>query len=125
MTLTEPDLACHWCGADDQLELIDIGVKIANPQVEFEHTLHRCGQCGKLMAEARWGKQHYLYRALEYPRTFRAPLYVLVYDVACGWCSRRSDRAVVSAGTHPDAPKGGDRFHPGRNLPTWTATVGG
>ena len=39
-------------------------------------------------AEARWGAQQYVYRALEYPRTFRAPLYVLVYDVACGWCGR-------------------------------------
>jgi hypothetical protein len=88
MTQTEPDLACYWCGADDKLELIDIGVKIANPQVDFEHAIHRCGHCGKLMAEARWGKQHYLYRALEYPRSFRAPVYVLVYDVACGWCGR-------------------------------------
>ena len=39
-------------------------------------------------AEARWGKQHFLYKALEYPRTFRAPLYVLVYPIACSWCSR-------------------------------------
>ena len=42
-----------------------------------------------LTAEARWGKQHFLYKALEYPRTFRAPLYVLVYPIACGWCRSR------------------------------------
>ena len=27
-------------------------------------------------------------RDREYPRTFRAPLYVLVYPIACGWCGR-------------------------------------
>ena len=34
------------------------------------------------------GSQHFVYRALEYPRTFRSPIYVLIYEVACGWCGR-------------------------------------
>jgi hypothetical protein len=73
---------------DDQLELADIDVKIANPQLDFDHAIYRCGSCGKLTAEARWGNQQYVYRAIEYSRRFRGVIYVLVYDVACGWCSR-------------------------------------
>jgi hypothetical protein len=84
----EPELACQWCGLDNDLVLVDYDIKVANPQVEFDHTIHRCAACAKLTAEARWGKQHFLYKALEYPRTFRAPLYVLVYPIACGWCGR-------------------------------------
>jgi hypothetical protein len=85
---TEPELACQWCGADSDLELVAFDVKVANPQVEFDHKIYRCGFCKKLTAEARWGKQTFAYRALEYPRTFRSPIYVLVYDVVCGWCGR-------------------------------------
>jgi hypothetical protein len=88
MTMTEHELTCRWCGTDDQVELADIDVRVANSQVDFDHQIYRCGRCAKLTAEARWGNQHYAYRALEYPRTFRGPLYVLVYDIACGWCGR-------------------------------------
>src|SRR5262245_33884190 len=86
--MTEQEMACQWCGENDELELADFDVNVANPQVDFDHTIYRCTRCGKLTAEARWGSQHYIYRALEYPRTFRAPIYVLVYDVVCGWCGR-------------------------------------
>ena len=85
---SEPELACQWCGTVDQLELIDFDIKVANPQVEFDHNIHRCGFCSKLTAEARWGKQLFQYRALAYPRSFRTPLYVLIYPIACGWCGR-------------------------------------
>jgi hypothetical protein len=85
---TEPELACQWCSMDSDLQLVDFDVKVANPQVEFEHKIYRCGFCDKLTAEARWGKQIFLYKALEYPRTFRSPVYVLVYNVGCGWCGR-------------------------------------
>ena len=84
----ESELACQWCGRENDLTLVDYDIKVANPQVEFDHNIHRCGACAKLTAEARWGKQHFLYKALEYPRTFRAPLYVLVYPIGCAWCSR-------------------------------------
>lgn len=84
----KPQLACQWCSMEDDLHLVDLDIKVANPQVEFEHRIHRCGVCGKLTAEARWGKQLFQYKALEYPRAFRAPIYVLVYPVACGWCGR-------------------------------------
>lgn len=87
---TEPRVACGWCGATE-LEVADIGVKIANPQVDFEHTILRCVACGKLMAEARWGSQEFRYRALEYPRRLRSPIYVLVYEVACSWCARADE----------------------------------
>ena len=86
--MTERETACQWCGANNELELADFDVKVANPEVDFDHSIYRCTACGKLTAEARWGRQHYTYRALEYPRTFRAPIYVLVYDIACGWCGR-------------------------------------
>jgi hypothetical protein len=86
--MSERALMCHWCGMDDQLELAAIDMKVANPQLDFDHQIYRCGYCGKLTAEAHWGNQQYVYRALEYPRTFRAPLYVLVYDIACAWCGR-------------------------------------
>ena len=88
MTMTEPELACHWCGMDEQLELADIDVRIANPQLDFDHAIYRCGRCTKLTAEARWAQQRYVYRAIEYQRAFRGVLYVLVYDVGCGWCGR-------------------------------------
>jgi len=81
-------LVCRWCGTEDELELADYDVKVANPQVDFEHKIYRCSQCGKLTAEARWGNQQFVYRALAYPRAFRRTIYVLVYDVACGWCGR-------------------------------------
>jgi hypothetical protein len=84
----DPELACQWCGQHNDLALVDYAIKVANPQVEFDHNIHRCGACAKLTAEARWGKQHFLYKALEYPRAFRAPLYVLVYPIACAWCTR-------------------------------------
>jgi hypothetical protein len=83
----EPALPCHWCG-EGELELADFDVKVANSQVDFEHKIYRCGQCGKLTAEARWGSQRFAYRALEYPRAFRRPVYVLVYEVGCAWCGR-------------------------------------
>ena len=86
--MAEHDLACHWCGMDDELEPADIKVKVANPQLDFDHTIYRCGHCEKLTAVARWGNQQYLYRAIEYPRRYRASIYVLVYDIACGWCGR-------------------------------------
>lgn len=85
---TEAELACQWCSIADQLELVDFDIKVANPQVEFEHSIYRCGACTKLTAAARWGKQLFQYKALEYPRTFRAALYVLVYPIACSWCGR-------------------------------------
>ncbi|MFL5803004.1 MAG: hypothetical protein ACJ8CR_14855 [Roseiflexaceae bacterium] len=86
--MAEQDLACHWCGMDDQLEPADIKVKVANPQLDFDHTIYHCGRCGKLTAVARWGNQQYVYRAIEYPRRYRASIYVLVYDIACSWCGR-------------------------------------
>src|SRR5262245_28571980 len=86
--MTSTELACEWSGMDSDPELIDFDVKVANPQVDFVHKIYRCGQCGKLTAEARWGNQQFVYKALEYPRTFRSPIYVLVYDIACGWCGR-------------------------------------
>lgn len=85
---SDPALACHWCGMEGDLALADFDVGIANPQVDFKHNIYRCGFCGKLMAEARWGKEQFAYRALEYPRAFRRTVYVLVYDIACGWCGR-------------------------------------
>ena len=84
----ESELRCQWCSMDAELELVNLDVKVANPQVEFEHNIYRCTACVKLTAEARWGKQLFQYRALEYPRSFRAPVYVLVYPIACGWCGR-------------------------------------
>jgi hypothetical protein len=84
----DPTLACHWCGTEGELELADFDVNVANPQVEFAHKIYRCGFCGKLTAEARWGNQQFAYRALEYPRAFRRPAYVLVYEVGCAWCGR-------------------------------------
>jgi hypothetical protein len=84
----ELELACQWCSMESDLELLDFDVKVANAQVEFDHMIYRCGFCKKLTAEARWGKQSFIYRALEYPRAFRGSIYVLVYDVACGWCGR-------------------------------------
>jgi hypothetical protein len=86
--MTEVDLACHWCAMDDSLEMVDFDVKVANPQVDFDHKIYRCGHCAKLTAEARWGSQRFDYKALEYPRPFRSPVYVLVYEVNCGWCGR-------------------------------------
>ncbi len=79
---------CRWCGAEAALELIDFDVKVANPQVDFAHKIYRCELCHKLSAVAHWGNQEFTYRALEYPRSFRSPVYVLRYDVACGWCGR-------------------------------------
>jgi hypothetical protein len=86
--MEERNLACHWCGIDDQLELADMEVAVANRQLDFDHTIFRCGRCEKLTAEARWGNQQYVYRVIAYPRRFRDPVYVLVYDIACGWCQR-------------------------------------
>jgi hypothetical protein len=86
--MTERELACSWCGTSDALDLADFEVKVANPQVDFEHTIYRCTHCEKLTAEARWGGQQFVYRAIAYPRSFRGPIYVLVYDVVCGWCGR-------------------------------------
>jgi hypothetical protein len=84
----EAPTVCRWCGAAGELELIDFDVKVANPQVDFDHRIYRCGLCQKLSAEARWGNQQYEYKVLEYPRAFRSPVYVLVYEVACAWCGR-------------------------------------
>lgn len=84
----EIEPACSWCGAKDALELIDFDVKVANPQVDFDHAIYRCTLCTKLTATARWGNQSFVYKALEYPRAFRSPVYVLVYPVACAWCGR-------------------------------------
>ena len=84
----EPGLVCQWCSMDSDLELVDFDIKVANSQVDFDHKIYRCGRCAQLTAEARWGGQRFAYRALEYPRTFRRPIYVLVYDVVCGWCGR-------------------------------------
>jgi hypothetical protein len=81
-------LICRWCGMDDELELVDFDVKIANSQVDFEHQIYRCTSCKKLTAEAHWGNQQFVYKALEYPRAFRSPIYVLVYEIACAWCGR-------------------------------------
>ncbi len=86
--MTEQELACSWCGMDDALDVADVDVHVANRQVDFAHTIYRCGHCARLMAEARWGNQRFVYRALEYPRAFRNPIYVLIYEVACGWCGR-------------------------------------
>jgi hypothetical protein len=86
--MTEQALACNWCDMGDSLDLADYDVKVANPQVDFEHKIYRCGHCDKLTAEARWGNQQFVYKALEYARAFRSPIYVLVYDVVCGWCGR-------------------------------------
>lgn len=86
--MTEPEQTCQWCGMDNRLELADLDVEVTNPQVEFAHAIYRCEHCGKLTAAAHWGNQRFVYRALEYARTFRSPIYVLVYDVACGWCGR-------------------------------------
>lgn len=86
--MTEPEQTCQWCGMDNTLDLADFDVKVANAQVEFDHTIYRCQHCAKLTATARWGNQQFVYRALEYQRSFRRPVYVLVYDVACGWCGR-------------------------------------
>ena len=88
MSMTELELACHWCGMDDQLDLVEVDVRIANPQFDFDHAIYRCGRCAKLTAEARWGQQRYVYRAIDYRRAFRGAIYVLVYDIACGWCQR-------------------------------------
>ncbi len=85
---TETALACQWCSMDAELELVDFDVKVANPQLDFDHKIYRCGSCAKLTAEARWGSQRYSYKTLEYQRTLRRPIYVLVYEVACGWCGR-------------------------------------
>lgn len=79
---------CSWCGAEDALELADFDVKVANAQVDFDHTIYRCTLCTKLTAMASWGSQLFIYKALEYSRAFRAPIYVLVYPVACAWCGR-------------------------------------
>jgi hypothetical protein len=84
----DPALACHWCGEENELELADYDVDVANRQVDFEHKIYRCAACGKLTAEARWGNQRFGYRALEYARAFRRPTYVLVYEVGCAWCGR-------------------------------------
>jgi len=81
-------LRCRWCGIGDELELADLDVKVANSQVDFEHQIYRCTACQKRTAEARWGNQRFVYKALEYPRAFRSPLYVLVYEIACAWCGR-------------------------------------
>ena len=86
--MTELDLACRWCAMDDSLEMVDFDVKVANPQVDFDHKIYRCSQCTKLTAQARWGSQRFDYKVLEYPRAFRSTVYVLVYEVACGWCGR-------------------------------------
>lgn len=80
--------ACIWCGAEDVLEMIDFDVKVANPQVDFDHKIFRCELCQKLTAVAHWGHQEFVYKALEYARAFRSPIYVLVYEVACSWCGR-------------------------------------
>ena len=84
----DSSLACGWCAFTGDMELIDFDVKVANPQVDFAHKIYRCGACQKLIAEARWGNQRFVYKALEYPRTFRGPIYVLVYEIACSWCGR-------------------------------------
>lgn len=86
--MSESQLICRWCGAAGELELADFDIKVANPQVDFDHKIFRCTICKKLTAEARWGNQQFIYRALEYPRTLRSPIYVLVYEVACAWCER-------------------------------------
>jgi hypothetical protein len=80
--------ACRWCGAEADLELLDFDVKVANPPVDFEHRIYECQTCKKLTAEARWGNQQFVYKAIQYPRTLRSPIYVLVFDVACAWCGR-------------------------------------
>ena len=84
----EPELVCQWCGLDNDMALVNYDIKVANPQVDFEHTIYRCTLCQKLTAVARWGNQQFVYKVLEYPRTFRRPMYVLVYDVVCAWCGR-------------------------------------
>lgn len=86
--MSDPEQICQWCGMDAGLEAVDYDVNVANPQVEFDHAIARCGRCGKLSAAARWGAQRFVYRAIAYPRRFRKPIYVLVYDIACGWCGR-------------------------------------
>ncbi|HNP88126.1 MAG TPA: hypothetical protein PKK78_18455 [Kouleothrix sp.] len=80
--------ACCWCGAEDSSDLIDFDVQVANAQVDFDHAIYRCSVCTKLSATAQWGSQKFAYKALEYPRTLRKPIYVLVYDIACAWCGR-------------------------------------
>lgn len=84
----EQPLTCYWCGAEGELALDDYDVDVVNRQVDFEHKIYRCDACGKLTAEARWGNQQFAYRALAYPRGLRRTVYVLVYEVGCGWCGR-------------------------------------
>ena len=84
----ETALACGWCGMQGDMALADFDISVANPQVDFEHKIYRCGTCEKLTAEAHWGNQRFAYRALAYPRAFRRTVYVLVYDVGCAWCGR-------------------------------------
>jgi hypothetical protein len=79
---------CCWCGIANDLELADFDAKVANPQVDFAHQIYRCNSCKKLTAEARWGNQQFVYKALAYPRAFRSPIYVLVYEIVCSWCGR-------------------------------------
>lgn len=86
--MNESEQACQWCRAIGVLGLIDHDIRVANAQVEFSHALWRCERCAKLTATAQWGSQRFIYRVLEYPRTFRKPLFVLVYDIVCAWCSR-------------------------------------
>lgn len=87
-TMTEHEQTCQWCGAGGGLDLADLDASVANPQVDVAHTISRCGRCGQLTAEARRGGRRYAYRALKHPRFLRSPVYVLVYDIACGWCGR-------------------------------------
>lgn len=86
--MTDQERVCRWCDTAGSLDLADFEVKVANPQVEFAHSIYRCEQCGKLTAEARWGGQQFAYRAIEYQRPLRGAVYVLLYDVACAWCGR-------------------------------------
>ena len=46
----EPELVCQWCGQHNNLALVDYEIKVANPQVEFDHNIHRCDACAKLTA---------------------------------------------------------------------------
>lgn len=84
----DPTINCCWCGANDQVELTDLDIKVVNRQVDFAHALYHCERCDKLTVAARWGNQRYDYKAIAYQRAFRGALYVLIYDIACGWCGR-------------------------------------
>lgn len=80
--------ACCWCNQAAVAELLTERAKVINRQFDLPHTITRCGACQQLNAEASWGNQTHRYRALAYPRRFRAPQYVLLYPVSCAWCKQ-------------------------------------